>query len=729
MSQSLLVSAAAPRRSQLVAASVTALLLLVLTVITGPWRMKFLGDVPGFVLSFGVLTLFADVITAAVLFSQAHAARDRSLADLGAAYAFSAAMMVPYTLTFPQAFGSNVVIGTWPIALWYWLVWHVGFAVGVSRYAWRHGRSATTAAPNLRLTLLGAVLPAIVLSVVLWVTLPYLPQIIGGVYFTSLFALCVGPTLLAINAVTLGLVLVRLRGRTTISIWLAVAVIAAALESGLTIAGRRFTVSWYLAKCLSLATNSIVLAALLTELSSVFRKIYSLNGELFHTAFHDSLTKLPNRTLFTDRLNTALARARLDPASCYAVMFIDLDRFKLVNDSLGHRAGDLLLMEVANRLSGCIRKHDTLARIGGDEFAMLIEGFDDEAFPVAIAERVADAMQLPMWIGKQEIFSTNSLGVVCGSPRYQTPDELLRDADIAMYEAKRSGSGKYAIFVDSMRDISTAALKLQTDLKNALSRNEFFLNYQPICNAASGLITGVEALIRWQHPERGLVPPNAFIPAAEETGLIRDIGRWLLQETCTQMQRWQTSFPDLGLRLSVNTSAIELKDPNFTRALHDVLTETGLAPRSLQIEVTEAIFVDDAPSVGAILAGIRALGVRIALDDFGTGYSSLSYLDRFPMDTLKVDQSFVSRMLTQRRTAAIVETVVALGHALTLEIVAEGVETAPQLHALREAGCTSVQGYFLGRPMRARELEAALQRQRPFVAKTSAAALRLVAYD
>ena len=717
MSHSRLQTAFAPRRGQIVAAMVTAVTLTLLAACALPFGSVWMGVTPGFVLCFGGVTLFADVVTAAVLFSQAHAARDRSLVDLGAAFLFPAGIMLPYLLAFPGVLVARPELGGPPTALWLWSVWHLGFALGVMRYAARP-RETTGPAPRVGRAVLriGALVAAIALATPALSS--HVPAVLIGMDFSLFYRWLVGPLLVSTNGAALVLVLMRLRGRTTISIWLAVAVLTAILDVVLTVmGGRRFTFSWYVAKSLSLGTSLIVLGALLTELTSVFRKISSLNVELFHTAFHDGLTRLPNREMFTNRLLTAMQRARTEPAFTYAVMFVDLDRFKLVNDSLGHRAGDLLLIEVANRLAGCIRRGrlgevgDTLARIGGDEFAILIDGIDNPEFLEGVAERIAEAMQQPVWIGGQEIFSTCSVGVVSSTASYALPEELLRDADIAMYEAKRAGIGRHAIFADHMRGGVLAALKLQTDLKNALARGEFFLVYQPICAAIGGEITGVEALMRWQHPERGLVPPGAFIPAAEETGLIRDMGAWLLREACAQMQAWREHGAETPMRLSVNTSAVELKDAGFTARLRRILAETRLDPRCLQLEMTEAIFLENPHTVGEILNGIRALGVRVALDDFGTGYSSLSYLDRYPMDTLKIDQSFVARMLSQTRTMAIVQTVVRLGRALALDVVAEGVETEAQLDVLRAAGCGSVQGYFLGRPMPAAQVEQCLAEQ------------------
>ena len=430
--------------------------------------------------------------------------------------------------------------------------------------------------------------------------------------------------------------------------------------------------------------------------------------QLVYAAFHDDLTKLRNRAYFMDRLASALELTRVQPGFRCAVLFMDLDRFKLVNDSLGHRAGDLLLMEVAHRLRTCLKPQSTIARVGGDEFAILLERFEEMDDVIALTRGVIATMRRPLWLGNQEIFTSCSVGVVEATRSHASPEELLRDADIAMYQAKRRDTDGYAIFAAPMHESAVEALHLQTDLRNALLRSEFFLDFQPICDAVTSEVVGVEALIRWQHPQRGLVQPDAFIPIAEETGLIREIGRWALKESCTRMRAWQSRFPGLDLRLSINTSGVELEDRNFKSEVLETLASNGVAPESVQLEVTESIFLRQPALIGKVLGDIRATGIKIALDDFGTGYSSLSYLDRYQFDTIKIDRSFVACMLSRRRTMAIVEGIVGLAQALDLAVVAEGVETVEQLHALGQTGCSFVQGYLLGHPMSAENLEAVL---------------------
>ena len=439
---------------------------------------------------------------------------------------------------------------------------------------------------------------------------------------------------------------------------------------------------------------------------------------LLHAAFHDDLTQLHNRAHFMDRLAAALRQAAKhqgsveagQPEPCCSVLFLDLDRFKLVNDSLGHRAGDLLLMEVARRLQGCMRPQDTLARVGGDEFAVLLENSGEVVAAVVVAERIIGVLSQPIALGHDDVFSLCSVGIVQATGHYTKPEELLRDADIAMYEAKKRGGGNFAIFDETMHAGVVEALALQTDLRHAVAREEFHLHYQPIYDPATSRLTGMEALIRWSHPQRGLVPPGAFIPMAEEIGMIRDIGRWVLRQACGQMRAWQDQGMDRGVLLSVNVSSDELRDPVFVPELNAVLRSTGFDARRLQLEITESMFLRQPEVIGQLLKRIRTLGIRIALDDFGTGYSSLGYLDRYEIDTLKIDRSFVARMLGQRRAMAILESIMQLGTALEVDIVAEGVETQAQFEKLRDMRCGHIQGYLLSRPLSVEDMTARLGR-------------------
>ena len=440
------------------------------------------------------------------------------------------------------------------------------------------------------------------------------------------------------------------------------------------------------------------------ELEAEIAERRRVEAQLFHDARHDGLTGLFNRSYVMSRLHAILDRH----ADC-AVLLLDLDRFKLVNDSLGHQTGDLLLNEVATRLRRLVRPGDTLARFGGDEFVLLLEGEPGAA--VTIAGEIVAAVCRPLWLTGQEVFTSCSVGVVLTTAGYGFPEAVLRDADIAMYGAKRSSSGSYAVFDAAMHEQAVAALSLRTDLRNAVARGELHLQYQPICAIGTGRVIGVEALARWQHGQRGAVSPAEFIPVAEEIGLIGEIGHWVLGEACRQMRAWHDRFPALRLRLSVNASGDELGRAGFVAGIRRVLEDTRLDPRVLQIEVTESVFLRFPDQVGAVMDGLHALGVRVALDDFGTGYSSLGYLDRYRADMIKLDRSFVSCLPDRPRTLAIVETVLRLGEALGLDVVAEGVEEAGELRALQDVGCRLVQGYLTGRPAAASSITQILERQ------------------
>jgi len=444
------------------------------------------------------------------------------------------------------------------------------------------------------------------------------------------------------------------------------------------------------------------------DLENEIREREGIEARLRHAALHDDLTGLRNRAFLMDRLGLVLDhRGEAAGAPC-VVLFLDLDRFKLVNDSLGHQAGDRLLVEVGKRLSDCVGPSHTLSRFGGDEFALLIEDTGGLDAAVALAERIIGTLRRSVRLGDREVFTSCSIGVVRAAGGHATADEVMRDADIAMYHAKRHGGVGYAVFSEAMREAAVEALELRTDLRNAVARDEFHLHYQPIFDVAAGLVVGVEALIRWNHPRRGPVSPATFIAMAEESGLIREIGRWVLWEACGQLRAWCDRFPGLRLYLNVNTSAVELRDPSYASDVAEALAAACIDPRRLQIEVTEGVFLHRHDVIGETLGGLRALGVRVALDDFGTGYSSLGYLERYQIDTIKIDRSFVVGMVSRGQTAAIVRAIIGLGHDMGLSVVAEGVEDDTQLQALREMGCRLVQGYLLGRPGPAEALTALL---------------------
>ena len=424
----------------------------------------------------------------------------------------------------------------------------------------------------------------------------------------------------------------------------------------------------------------------------------ALQDQLAHQAFHDDLTGLPNRALLRDRIEHALSSGCRD-GSRVAVLFLDLDGFKDVNDSLGHAAGDELLAAVAARLQTCLRPGDSVARLGGDEFAiLLVEGRHDGAADV-VAGRALEALRAPFELEGRQVVVSASIGIATGSPVDATADTLLRDADAAMYAAKWSGAGRSRRFQTSMHTEAVERFELAADLRAALAGEQLVIHYQPVVALETGEVEGVEALLRWNHPERGLVPPLRFVPLAEESGLIVPIGRWVLEQACRQAAEWLAAgVVAPAFAMSVNVSVRQLHDDAFVGHVAEALAVTGLAPGALVLEVTETALVQDVEVANLRLAELKALGVRIAIDDFGTGYSSLDYLRRFPVDVLKIDKSFVDGVTGGDEGRALVQAIVDMGRSLRLELVAEGIEGADQLEELRATGCASGQGYLFARP-------------------------------
>ncbi len=429
-----------------------------------------------------------------------------------------------------------------------------------------------------------------------------------------------------------------------------------------------------------------------------------LENELEHQAFHDSLTNLANQALFRDRVEHALVRAARHD-SRLAVLFVDLDNFKTVNDSLGHTAGDELLIAVAERLRGCLRATDTAARLGGDEFAVLVEDLASPDDATEVADRLLDVLRQPFTVAGKETVVGASIGIAFGV-RGANSGELLRNADIAMYTAKKYGKDRYEIFEPAMHVAAVERLEIEADLRRALDRAELTLQYQPIVALATGKISGVEALVRWNHPERGLLPPSTFIPIAEETGLIRQLGQQVLAAACTQARRWQVQHPnDPLLTVSVNLSPRQLHADGLISHVTDALRISGLPASTLVLEITEGAMMHDTDATVRKLQALKALGVRLAVDDFGTGYSSLSYLQRFPIDILKIDRAFVAAIDSDDDKSSLVRAIVSLAKAMQLQAVAEGIETRTQAEILTGLGCDLAQGYYLARPMDPEALE------------------------
>jgi diguanylate cyclase (GGDEF)-like protein/PAS domain S-box-containing protein len=422
--------------------------------------------------------------------------------------------------------------------------------------------------------------------------------------------------------------------------------------------------------------------------------------QLHHAAFYDSLTGLPNRALFTDHLQLAIARSKQHSEHLFGVLFLDVDRFKNINDSLGHVLGDHLLRDVAVRLEKCIRPEDTVSRFGGDEFAILLNGLVHSTDALAIAERIRREMQAKFNLNGHDVFTSVSVGIALSSVSYENAEEILRDADTAMYRAKAQGQGNYEVFDKLMHAHAISQLQLETDLRRAVERDEFEVVYQPIVTLETGKITGFEALVRWHHPTRGLVHPTEFIPLAEETELIIPLGTWVLREACRQLRHWQTEFSsETPLTMSVNLSGKQFRQADLVDRVKQILNETKVSPHCLRLEITESVVMENAEVATAMLRQLRSINVQLSIDDFGTGYSSLSYLHRFPINILKIDRSFVSRMCQEEESLGIIETIAFLASKLKLQVIAEGLETLEQKERLRELGCEFAQGFYFSKPV------------------------------
>ncbi|HSF38657.1 MAG TPA: EAL domain-containing protein [Thermoanaerobaculia bacterium] len=434
---------------------------------------------------------------------------------------------------------------------------------------------------------------------------------------------------------------------------------------------------------------------------------------LLHDALHDELTGLPNRVLFMDRLRHAMERLKREPDRLTAVLFLDLDQFKIVNDSLGHLVGDELLIQISGSLSAALRPADTIARVGGDEFAILLEGGRDVSDAVRVADRIHDRLAAPINLGGHEVFVTASLGIAVCTPEYERPEDLLRDADTAMYRAKSSGRACHVVFNRVMHRFVMARLQLETDLRRAIERGQLRVYYQPFVSLTTGEVTGFEALVRWLHPRRGILPPDEFLSVAEETGLIVPIGRFVLREACRQIHEIQRKHPEWSpLRVSVNLSNKEFFQSDLFEHVEEALRSSGLPPSCLGFEITEGVIIRQADSASSRFAQLKEMGVRLYLDDFGKGYSSLNYLHRFPMDILKIDRSFVSHLDDAGSNSAIVQAIVTLAHQLGMEVIAEGIQTEEQLEKVRALGCETGQGYLFSHALNADEAENLLIRRR-----------------
>jgi len=464
---------------------------------------------------------------------------------------------------------------------------------------------------------------------------------------------------------------------------------------------------WMLSRGLAVrdaSGNAYRFAGSMTEITD--RKM--AEEQLMFDALHDVLTGLPNRLLFMDRLDHAVNREKRHKDYLFAVLFLDIDRFKVLNDSLGHAIGDMMLIAVSKRLEESLRPGDTVARLGGDEFAILLEDLKDRSEAMFIAERIQDKLSAPFDLSGQEVFTSVSIGIVFNTTGYDHPENLLRNADIAMYHAKANGNARSEVFNLGMYADAVARLQLETDMRQAIIQNEFVLHYQPIISARTGTIAGFEALVRWQHPEKGLLPPGEFISNAEETGMIINIGEWVLEEACRQVSAWNRSIPDCGsITISVNLSSKQLL-PTLVKKLDQVIRETGIVPNNLILEITESMIMENAEAIGPIMEQIKNMDIKIHIDDFGTGYSSLRYLHDFPVDALKIDRSFINGLAENKEKLEIVNAITTLAHSMNMEVVAEGVETEEQLNQVTSLHCEYFQGFLFSQPLESKKAEGLL---------------------
>ena len=431
-----------------------------------------------------------------------------------------------------------------------------------------------------------------------------------------------------------------------------------------------------------------------------------MEQQLLHDALHDALTGLPNRALFMNRLEQQLKRSQRQDKYLFAVLFLDLDRFKVVNDSVGHLIGDKLLIEIARRLEKSIAPTDTVARLGGDEFTILLENISSKSEATLVAESIYQTLTFPFYIEGYELFTTASIGIALSSQGYDKPEDILRDADLTMYSAKEQGKARYEVFDYSLRDRALQRLELETDLRKALERGEFEVYYQPITSLALGILSGFEALARWNHPTKGSIGPTDFIPICEETGLIVPLGNWLLQEACQTARNWQLKYPEHPtIKMSVNLSAQQFREPQLIQEIEKILAQTGLKGKFLKLEITESILIDNLETVTEIILNLRKQNIQFSIDDFGTGYSSLSYLHRFPVDTIKIDRSFVSQMQPNGENSAIIKAIITLANLLNMDVIAEGIETTSQLAQLKLLQCEYGQGFFFSKPLSQKDAE------------------------
>ncbi|MDJ1183802.1 two-component system response regulator [Roseofilum casamattae] len=446
-----------------------------------------------------------------------------------------------------------------------------------------------------------------------------------------------------------------------------------------------------------------------SQLTEEIQERKRVQQKLLDMALHDSLTGLPNRALFMERLELAIERVKADSSLQFAVLFLDCDRFKVINDSLGHLVGDQLLQAIARRLQSLVQDKMTIARLGGDEFTLLVESCSSLSQAIQLAKDILERLSHSFQLERNEVFINASIGIVLSQPHYNKPEYILRDADTAMYAAKAMGKGQYHVFNPTMHNLAVERLILENDLRRAIRNEEFLVHYQPIINLETGRISGFEALVRWRHPERGLISPAEFIPMSEETGLINEIGRWVFQQACLQLKAWHQELGDRSLKVSINLSVRQFSQANLLENVTDTIQSYQLSPECLTMEITESALIENPARARSLLHSIRQENIQISLDDFGTGYSSLSYLHTLPIDILKIDRSFISDVTEEGTRPSLIQPIIQIGQILGMKVLAEGIETPGQLQILRQLNCNFGQGFFFAKALSPPEATVLLQ--------------------
>ncbi len=676
---------------------------------------SLLGRTPGSV-DPGVLAALVGVVTvtellsALLLFHQYIESRATWLAAVGAGYFFSGLFIIGYLLTFPHVFSPSGYFGAnEQTALSLWCVWHAGFPLAMIAAAAMKRSSLYERSPKSAATTLVAILAASTLTAAACVYFfsryaAALPTLLNDRGFTPLMVGAVLPLVCVLDVLAL-LMLTRSRPSTTVELWLPIAVLASMLDAVMGVIGQRYSIVWYVGKSFAVTSSSIMVTVFLTELAAMARALARSNRELHalseHVAKHDAVTDLPNRRHFEEQLREALVRAR-ERNALTAVLHVNLDRFGTVNEALGTAAADELLREIARRIQSSARGR-LVGCAGGDEFLILLSEVDPEIGASTLATAILAKLRQSYFAGGQRVFLSASVGIAIAPSDAQKADELLAAAATGADLARRDGGNQLRFYCSTMHDAAVARITMEADMRAALRRREFRIAYQPIVDIVTRRVVSAEALLRWQHPRLGLLPPDAFIPAAEQNGMMVPIGAWVLETVVAQVRRWRDN--GMAMPVAVNVSVREFQDPAFYDRLSAALCRHSLEPRLITIEITESLAIDDSKQTQQTLARCRELGVGLSLDDFGTSYACLANVKRLPIGALKIDRGFVRDVATSRTDAAIVTAILGFAKSLELTAIAEGVETREQLQCLRTAGCAYAQGYLFARALPAAEFE------------------------